>query len=399
VGKVWGALKFKTRPEQASVSVRCVQPAQGHNTSNTRFFHRFRKQVSYSLKLGGFAGDCRMSEERKLRIGVVGAGAIGCLFAVEFSAGGHHVSLVARGSNLEAIKRQGGIKVTRKESPGEEVLHSNIGIVDAIEKLPTDEPLDYVVLAVKAHHLADIAEQVEAICGENTCVITTQNGIPWWFFHKFGGEYEGRKVASSAEDASAIRAERIIGCVCYSAVSIPTPGTLDVYIKIRFPIGEPSGEDTERLQTLNVAMHQCGMNAIIGDIRKACLVKLIAVNVTSNPISALTGATVGEILNCPPSDALAKTMERECLTIVEKLGFDEGLRETIEQVQVKRATHFKTSMLQDREAGKFLETSLLTAITNLGKIVGVPTPALDAITALIELVNHVGENAKSNQVE
>jgi 2-dehydropantoate 2-reductase len=319
-----------------------------------------------------------------LKIAVVGAGAIGGLLGARLSAAGEEVTFVARNRNLEAIRADGFRLI---EADGRE-LHAPD--VKAVENMAEAGPQDAVLLTVKAHQVAELLPQLRALFGPDTSVVTMINGVPWWYFHRLAGPYEGRRLDSvdpGGRIAQAIEPERVIGAVVYPAAELLRPGLVRVIEGDRFTLGEPDGSRSQRIEALAQALGRAGFKAPISrDIRGVIWVKLWG-NVSFNPISALTHATLEELCSFGPTRALIATMMTEAQTVAERLGvrFMVPLDKRIAGGEAVGA--HKTSMLQDVENGRALEVdALVAAVSELGRITATPTPTIDALLATVLLL-------------
>ncbi len=224
-------------------------------------------------------------------------------------------------------------------------------------------------------------------------IVTVQNGIPWWYFHKHGGEFDGRQLESLDPDGTLgknIDGDKIVGCVVYPAGAVDAPGVIRHVEGDRFPVGELDGSTTERVQTLHDTLVNAGFQSrILDDIRSEIWLKAWG-NLSFNPISALTHATLVDICQFAETRKLAETMMGEAQAIAEKLGIT--FRHTIEKriAGAEGVGAHKTSMLQDVEAGRSLETeALIGAILELGQITETPAPAIEAVYACVKLLNKV----------
>ncbi len=317
-----------------------------------------------------------------MRICVVGAGAIGGLVAVHLAEAGEEVTVVARGAHLAAI-RERGLKLLGEG--GERVAR-----VRATDRTADAGPQDVVLLAMKAHQLAPVVGEVAALLGPETVVITAQNGIPWWYFLKHGGPYEGRRLETvdpGGVIASALPVDRVIGSIIYPASEIAAPGVIRHVEGNRISIGELDGADTERVRALADLLRRAGFKArVAGDLRSELWVKLWG-NATFNPISALTHATLEDICRFPLTRALATDMMREAQAVGEKLGVRFGVSLERRIAGAEAVGAHKTSMLQDVESGRALEVdALVGAVVELGRITETPTPALAAVYACASLL-------------
>ncbi len=321
-----------------------------------------------------------------MRICVVGAGAIGGLMAAKLALAGNDVTVIDRGAHLTAI-RENGLKLVWEDGS------EHVARIEAVTKAAEAGPHDLVILAVKAHFLDQVARDIEQMMHAGTMIVTVQNGIPWWYFHKHGGPFEGHRLVSL--DASGlltrhIDADRIVGCVVYPAAAATEPGVVHHVEGDRFPIGELDGSESERVQKLHDLLVDAGFRSrILDDIRSEIWLKAWG-NLSLNPISALTHATMVDICRFPETRELAATMMREAQSIAEKLGV--SFRHTIEKriAGAESVGAHKTSMLQDVEAGRSLETeALIGAILEIGGLVDVPAPSIAAVYACVKLLNRV----------
>ena len=319
-----------------------------------------------------------------MKVAVVGAGAIGGYVGGLISAAGEDVTFIARGSNLEAIQRN-GMKVVLED--GTEVHAKE---ATAHERPSDAGPQDVVFLAVKAHQVTPIAPELYHLCHETTSIVTMQNGIPWWYFQRLGGPYEDHPVKAADPDGSIARLidpARIIGSVVYPAANLVAPGVVHVVEGKRFTLGELDGSETLRIQTVSGIMTTAGLKApITNDIRSEIWLKLWG-NLSFNPISALTGATLVDLVKYPLTRELCIAMMREAEQIANALGvtFRVGIDRRIAGAE-KVGAH-KTSMLQDLEQGKPLELdALVGSVVELGRLTNTPTPHIDAVYACTSLL-------------
>jgi 2-dehydropantoate 2-reductase len=315
-----------------------------------------------------------------MRVTVFGAGAIGGYLAAKMAATGRvDLSVVARGAHLQAIEKDG----LRLVEDGKETAVP----VRAAERAADLGVQDYVVLALKAHSVGPALAQIAPLVGPDTAVVTMQNGVPWWYFYKLGGELDGTRLEAVDPGGliwSGLGPERVIGSVVYPAVEVDAPGLIRHVEGRRFSLGEPSGEKSERVTRLADEMIAAGLQAPVReDIRSEIWVKLWG-NLCFNPISALTGSTLEAIVADDGTRALARAMMLEAQAIGEAL----GVRFTIDvDRRIKGAgavgAH-KTSMLQDLERGRPMEIdALVTVVQELGRLTDRPTPTIDAVLALV----------------
>ncbi|SDB04873.1 2-dehydropantoate 2-reductase [Bauldia litoralis] len=315
-----------------------------------------------------------------MRLCVFGAGAIGGYLAARLATvEGIDLSLVARGPHLAAIKADG----LRLIEDGAESVHRITASADAAEL----GPQDCVILCLKAHSISPALDAIMPLIGPETVVVTAQNGVPWWYFYRAGGALEGTRIEAVDPGGriwDRIGPERAIGCVVYPAAEVDAPGVVRHVEGVRFPLGEPSGEKTERIAAISRILVAAGLKAPVrGDIRSDIWVKLWG-NLAFNPISALTGGTLVGLYDDPGTRAVARAMMVEAQAIGEKLGvkFPVDVDRRIEGAGAVGA--HKTSMLQDLELGRPMEIdALVTAVQELGRLVDVPTPSIDSVLALV----------------
>ncbi|BCJ89520.1 2-dehydropantoate 2-reductase [Terrihabitans soli] len=315
-----------------------------------------------------------------MKICIYGAGAIGGYMGVQLARAGAEVSLVARGPHLEAMKKN-GLKLI---IDGEERVEQLNCTSDPKEL----GPQDYVIIALKAHSVPNVVDAMQPLLGNDTSVVTAVNGVPYWYFYKFGGAYEGRTLETidpGAKQWNALRPERAIGCIVYPATEVVEPGVIQHVYGDKFPIGEPSGEKTARIERLSEVMNAGGLRApVMENIRDELWLKLWG-NLCFNPISALTHATLDIIASDPGTRAVAKAMMLEAQEIATKQGvhFRVDVERRINGAGAVGA--HKTSMLQDLERGRPMEIEpLVTVVQEMGRMMDVATPTLDVVLALIQ---------------
>ena len=321
-----------------------------------------------------------------MKIAIVGAGAIGGYLGTKLALAGENVTFIARNRNLEAINANG----FRLQLEDGTELHAPG--VRAVQRCADAGPQDAVLLTVKAHQARDLLPELRGLFGPQTAVVTMINGIPWWYFHKLAGPHAGRGLDSVDPGgvlAAHIEPERVIGSVVYPAAELVAPGVVKLIEGNRFTLGEPDGERTPRIEALSQAFMRAGFKAPVSrDIRSEIWVKLWG-NLSFNPISALTHATLEDICRFPASRALAAAMMSEAQAVAEALGvrFKITLAQRIAGAEAVGA--HKTSMLQDVEHGRALELeALVGAVVELGRVTGTPTPIIDAIYAATTLLGH-----------
>ncbi|MBE0546551.1 MAG: 2-dehydropantoate 2-reductase [Rubrivivax sp.] len=319
-----------------------------------------------------------------MKICVVGAGAIGGYLGARLALAGEEVTFIARNRNLEAINAQGFRLILEDGS------EQHAASVRAVQRYADAGEQDAVLLTVKAHQVRDLLPDLRTLFGPRTMVVTMINGIPWWYFHKLAGPHEGRTLESVDPGGvlgAHIEPERVIGSVVYPAAELVAPGVVKVIEGNRFTLGEPDGTRSERIEALSQALMRAGFKAPVAkDIRSEIWVKLWG-NLSFNPISALTHATLEDICRFPPTRQLAAAMMAEAQRVAEALGV--RFKITLEQrlAGAEAVGAHKTSMLQDVEHGRALELeALVGAVVELGRMTAVPTPTIDAIYAATTLL-------------
>ena len=315
-----------------------------------------------------------------MKVCVYGAGAIGGYLAVELALSGQEVCVVARGDHLAAIQRSGLALLIRGEKKTARVLASSDPRVLGVQ--------DIVICALKAHQAYESAGEFAPLLGPDTAVLTAMNGIPWWYFYRTGGRFEGHHlecVDPGGRQWKSIEPRRAIGCVVEPACEVIAPGVIAHHDFRRFTIGEPDGSQSQRVMELAKALTDAGFDAPVRDnIRWNIWLKLWG-NVCFNPISALTGATLERIIGEPELLMLCKSMMLETKAVNEAL----GVRIPEEMMQRRLAAAgtlagHKMSMLQDLERGRKLEIdALVGAVQELGRLMEVDTPHVDAVLALV----------------
>jgi 2-dehydropantoate 2-reductase len=319
-----------------------------------------------------------------MKVCIVGAGAIGGYMAVRIANAGHNVSVIARGPHLAAIKDR-GMKLIEEN---DEFVAENLTATEFVGELG---PMDVVLLALKAHQIVPIVNDMSVLLGPNTVIVTLQNGIPWWYFQNFAGDYANQVVETVDPGGllfNSIDPDRLIGCIAYPATTISKPGVIQHIEGNRFPVGELSGMKTERVQMVSDLFAESGFKSrIIDDIRSEIWLKLWG-NLTFNPISALTHSTLVDICQFPLTRQLAVTMMTEAQTVGERLGAHFRIPMEKRIAGAESVGKHKTSMLQDVEAGKPIEIeSMLGAVIELAEVTGVQTPTLRAIYACVSLLD------------
>ena len=322
-----------------------------------------------------------------MKICVVGAGAIGGLLGVKLALAGHAVTLVARGPHLEAIRSR-GLQLIMHDG----TAHVAEGVA-ATDEVRACGVQDLVILGVKAHQLPPLVDDLRTLFHADTLVLPTQNGIPWWYFQELEGPWKGRTLHSVDPGGGLLRGiepGRIIGCVVFPAAEIERPGVIRHVEGLRFSVGELDGRRSERVRAMADLLVGAGFKSfVLDDVRSEIWLKAWG-NLSFNPISALTHATLEDICRFPPGRELAATMMREAQAVAEALGarFRVSLEKRI--AGAERVGRHKTSMLQDVEAGKALEVeALVGAVVEMAGITGIPVPAIRTMYAAARLLDHV----------
>lgn len=313
------------------------------------------------------------------KICIYGAGAIGGYLGARLAATDAEVSLVARGPHLAAIRDRGLIL----EEGGERTT---------VDVTATDDPRelgaqDYAIVSLKAHSIPPVVDDIKTLLGPETAVVFAVNGVPWWYFHKAGGAHDGYRLESVDPGGviwDGIGPERAIGGVVYIASEISEPGLVHHLSGDRCSLGEPSGERSDRARALSEIMIAAGLKAPVRPrIRDEIWVKLLG-NASLNPISALTGATVGDICTDPGTRPIVRAIMEESKAVGEAVGakFSIGIDKRLAGAEA--VGDHRTSMLQDLDAGRPMEIdALVKAVQELGRLAGVETPTLDIILALV----------------
>ena len=335
-----------------------------------------------------------------MKICVVGAGSIGGLLGVKLALAGNDVTLIARGPNLAAIRAK-GMKLIMHD--GRELVANTVKSTDKISEVAQlSGAQDLIILGMKAHQVEPVVDDLASMMYADTMIVPMQNGIPWWYFQRHGGLHEGRSVASvdpTGKTAATIDPKRLIGCVVYPAAEIAAPGVIHHIEDDRFPVGELDascgGLDSERVKRVAQVLTDAGFKSpILPSVRSEIWLKLWG-NLTFNPISALTHSTLVDICQYPLTRDLARNMMKEAQDVAAKLGI--AFRVDIERRigGAEKVGKHKTSMLQDVEAGRDPEIdALVGAVIELGNTVGVPTPHISAVYAMVKLLGRTMKEEK-----
>jgi len=317
-----------------------------------------------------------------MKICVFGAGAIGGYMGVKLAQAGADVSLVARGPHLAAMQAKGLTLIEEDGAP------QTVGVTASDN--PADlGPQDYVIVTLKAHSVPAVVPNMQPLIGPNTTIVSGVNGVPWWYFHKIGGALEGTRLASvdpGNAQWDGFGPDRVLGCVVYPAAEVQEPGTIKHIEGNRFSLGEPDGSKSERAMALSKALSAAGLKAPVRPrLRDEIWVKLWG-NLSFNPISALTHATLDVLCTDEGTRPVARNMMLEAQAIAEKLGvkFPIDVDRRIDGGAAVGA--HRTSMLQDLEQGRPMEIdALLGSVQELGRVTDTPTPIIDTVLALTKL--------------
>lgn len=320
-----------------------------------------------------------------MKVAIIGAGAIGGYVGVKLALAGEDVTFIVRGANLQAIRNH-GMKLIMAD--GSEQVADRVRATNDYDEAG---PQDLVILAMKAHQLEAVARDVPRLFGPDTVVVTMQNGIPYWYFHEHGGpRLAGTRVESvdpTGVVGRCIPPSRVIGCVVYPASELIAPGVVRHIEGDRFPLGELDGSTSARVERIAACFTNAGFKSpVLDDIRAEIWLKLWG-NLTFNPISSLSHATLVDICQFPLTRELAAAMMREAQDVAHQLGI--AFRVSLEKriAGAERVGKHKTSMLQDIEAGRAPEVdALVGTVVELGRLTGTPTPHIDTVYALVKLL-------------
>ena len=317
-----------------------------------------------------------------MRFLVAGAGAIGAYIGARMARAGFDVTLYARGPHLRAMQERG---VQVRSIDGDFVAHPTI-----VGSLQEVGPVDVIFLGVKAHGLPQLAPQLQPLLGPNTTVVSTQNGVPWWFFQGFGGEWEGlrlERIDPGGVVSSAIQPQSVIGSIVYFSTEITSPGVIQHIDGNRMTLGEPNGARSDRLRKIGEALSASGLRCpITTRIRHEIWVKVLG-NASFNPVSALTRATLVQMARDPGVCSVIRNIMQEVEDVSRKLGME--LPVSIDQriAGAEKVGEHKTSMLQDLEAGRPMELEpLVGAVVELGERVGLPMTCTRTVYNCVRLL-------------
>ncbi|HET9192572.1 MAG TPA: 2-dehydropantoate 2-reductase [Vicinamibacterales bacterium] len=318
-----------------------------------------------------------------MKIVIAGAGAIGGYIGARLAHAGADVVLVARGPHLRAMQQQG----VRVISPDGDFSARP----RATDDLTTIGVADVVFLGVKAHGLTALAPQLRPLFGPDTVVVSTQNGIPWWYFQEHGGALDGltlERVDPGGVIAASIEHRRVIGSLAYFATDIAAPGVIHHTEGNRISFGEPGGERSDRVKQVTSALSVAGFRCpVTTRIRHEIWVKLLG-NVAFNPLSVLTGGTLEELTRHPAVSGLARAVMVEAEAVASKLGIELPISIDQRMAGAEKVGAHKTSMLQDWEAGRPMELeAVVGAVVELGERLGVPMPSTSAVYACVKFLD------------
>ncbi len=315
-----------------------------------------------------------------MKICIFGAGAIGGYMGAKLAQAGADVSLVARGAHLAAIKDKGLTLIEESKEPVTAKVRASADPAELGEQ-------DYVIVTLKAHSVPPAVAAMRPLIGDRTTIVSGVNGVPWWYFHKIGGPLEGTRLQTvdpGNVQWDGFGPDRVLGCVVYPAAEVSTPGTIRHIEGNRFSLGEPDGSKSERAAALSQVLQAAGLKAPVKPrLRDEIWVKLWG-NLSFNPISALTHATLDVLCTDPGTRGVARRMMIEAQEIAEKLGvsFPIDVERRIDGGAAVGA--HRTSMLQDLDAGRPMEIdALVGAVQELGRITATPTPVIDMMLALV----------------
>ena len=321
-----------------------------------------------------------------MKICIVGAGSMGGMMGVKLHNLGEEVTLIARGPHLAAIQANNGIKLIMND--GTEEFAEGVAATDDMRSVGCQ---DLVILAVKAHQIAPIVDDINNLLGEDSVLLTIQNGILWWYFQLHGGEFDNHVLQTIDPDgrlSSTLDPRNIIGSISYPAAEISAPGEITHIEGLRMPIGEIDGIEKDRTRELADLLTRAGFKSpILDSIRAETWLKVLG-NLSFNPVSALAHATLEDICRYDPSRELIDKMMTECREVAHRLGVEIRLSNERRIAGAERVGKHKTSMLQDIEVGKALELEgLIGAVIEMAQMTGTEVPYIEAVYAMIRLLD------------
>jgi len=316
-----------------------------------------------------------------MKVCIFGAGAIGGYMGVKLAKAGADVSLVARGPHLAAMQEKGLTLIEEGETTSVPVTASDDPAALGVQ--------DYVIVTLKAHSVPPVVSKMAPLIGRHTTIVSGVNGVPWWYFHKLDGAHEGTRLDSvdpGNVQWDGFGPDRVLGCVVYPAAEVIEPGVIKHIEGNRFSLGEPDGSKSDRAQALSKILANAGLKAPVRPkLRDEIWVKLWG-NLSFNPISALTHATLDVLCTDEGTRAVARNMMVEAQEIAERLGVKFPIDVDRRIAGGAAVGAHRTSMLQDLDQGRPMEIDALVAsVQELGRVTGVPTPTIDTVLGLIRL--------------
>jgi len=316
-----------------------------------------------------------------MKVCIFGAGAIGGYMGVKLAKAGADVSLVARGPHLAAMQEKGLTLIEEGETTTVPVTASDDPAALGVQ--------DYVIVTLKAHSVPPVVSKMAPLIGQDTTIVSGVNGVPWWYFHKLEGAHEGTRLDSvdpGNVQWDGFGPDRVLGCVVYPAAEVIEPGVIKHIEGNRFSLGEPDGSKSDRAQALSKILANAGLKAPVRPkLRDEIWVKLWG-NLSFNPISALTHATLDVLCTDEGTRAVARNMMVEAQEIAERLGVKFPIDVDRRIAGGAAVGAHRTSMLQDLDQGRPMEIDALVAsVQELGRVTGVPTPTIDTVLGLIRL--------------
>ena len=320
-----------------------------------------------------------------MKICIYGAGAIGGYLGAELALAGYDVTLIARGPHLEAMRKNGLTLLIRGEK--------KVAQGTCTDDPAVAGPQDYVILTLKAHSVTSIVDEIAPLLGPETSVVTAQNGIPWWYFYKLKGPWENQRLECADPGGhiwETLGPNRAIGCVVYPSCEMIEPGVIQHVSGNRFMLGEPDGSKSSRALELSGAMTKAGLKAPIRrEIRDDIWLKLWG-NVSFNPVSVLTHATLEQICGDEATRAIISSIMSEAEAVGKKVGVTFKIDVETRIGWAADVGAHKTSMLQDLEKGRPMEIdALVGTVAEMGRLFGVATPTIDTVLALVRLRAHI----------
>ncbi len=324
---------------------------------------------------------------------IAGAGAVGGYLGACLARAAYDVTLFARGPHLRAMQER-GLRVLSAE--GDFEVHPRI-----IGDLAEAGPMDVIFLGVKAHGLTQLAPHVKPLIGQNTTVVSTQNGIPWWYFQSHAGEHTGlhlERVDPGGTIAAAIPAARVAASIAYFATEIPEPGVIRHTEGNRLSLGEPDGTRSERCKAISAALIKAGIRCpVTQKIRTEIWVKILG-NVAFNPISALTRATLGQMARDSEAGAVIRNIMTEVEAVAAKMGIEMPVSIDQRVAGAEKVGEHKTSMLQDLESGRPMELeAVVGAVVELGERLGIPMPHTRTVYACTKLLSTISSPSEARK--